>query len=365
MKDKYSGVDYQAEIRKMKYKTNNEITQEYKDFASDPDMAPMLERFFAHVFVDSDLDNNFDYDFVEYMYSIIEYYNNVGQANSGNNTTQTAYPYTNENLKELFRNIDVKGKRVLTVGSSADQALNSVLHGASEVDLIDANIFTPFMLNIKIAAIRNLSREEFSHFSSNIPQNLSKYYAKFSHDLEPKYQNFFDSIILYGFAEKLDKFIGFTFCSSLREENSIFYTNDKDYYDLQEKLRNNDCKINFIFSALEDFATNTSGKYDLILLSNIVDYYSLRRPNKLRPLKDFFYSVEKLYTNRLNDNGLIQLTSRDWSAEGTTEMKPVYDFINEMGAIPIVIENSGMNHQETYNFPSLMMKKVSESESQV
>ena len=105
-------------------------------------------------------------------------------------------------------------------------------------------------------------------------------------------------------------------------------------------------------------------RYDLILLSNIIDYYSLKNPNKYRTLDGFFKAVEDLYNERLNDNGMIQITSRDYSVDSDMCMGRVYDFINLIGATPVVINNSGMNDRDGYNYPSLMIKKVNESQNQ-
>ena len=53
-----------------------------------------------------------------------------------------AYTFTNENLDKIFKIMNVKGKKVLTVGSSGDQALYAIGKGAKKVTIIDANPMT-------------------------------------------------------------------------------------------------------------------------------------------------------------------------------------------------------------------------------
>ena len=72
-----------------------------------------------------------------------------------NYTLDKAFAISNEKLDEVFKHIDLKGKSVLTVGSSGDQALNCILNGSKDITIIDANIFTAFLIS-------NLSDNEFS-----------------------------------------------------------------------------------------------------------------------------------------------------------------------------------------------------------
>ena len=52
------------------------------------------------------------------------------------------YLYTNEHLNTFLKKINVKDKRVLTVGRSGDQILYSLLNGAREVVCFDICPFT-------------------------------------------------------------------------------------------------------------------------------------------------------------------------------------------------------------------------------
>ena len=51
------------------------------------------------------------------------------------------YPFTTENLNGYMNKLDFKNKKVLTVGSSADQILNVFLLGCKDITLLDINPF--------------------------------------------------------------------------------------------------------------------------------------------------------------------------------------------------------------------------------
>ena len=50
---------------------------------------------------------------------------------------QKVYPFTTEDISGYLTQIDVENKKVLTVGSSGDQALNSLLLGAKSATAVD------------------------------------------------------------------------------------------------------------------------------------------------------------------------------------------------------------------------------------
>jgi hypothetical protein len=61
-------------------------------------------------------------------------------------------------------------------------------------------------------------------------------------------------------------------------------------------------KISFVISELSEFSKNVKGKFDLILLSNIYDYYNYVSLGKLK----FKYIVKNLYKNYLANGGILQ-----------------------------------------------------------
>jgi len=221
---------------------------------------------------------------------------------SNNHTLDNAYLFSNEQMKDIFKHINVKNKSVLTVGSSGDQAINALYYGASDVTIIDANLYTKYMTQYKIAAIKNLSFEEFRQYFVTLERPFAKeVYQKLFHDLDPDCQAFWGTIFLnesdddfnfeiyHNLAERCD-----CFCDEIA---SSFYTNPICYKRLQEQLRKSLPEITFLTAEFSDFPTIAKRKYDLILLSNVFRY-----------TEDRFRDVtESLYQNNLNEGGKIQL----------------------------------------------------------
>lgn len=275
-----------------------EKVQDFEAVHKDKDFSTALEYFYAK-------SEDFKWD-DKVMADLARYYDAVVYGQSQNSTTQKVYPFTNENLFELFRNLDVKGKRVATVGSSGDQTINAIFAGAKEIDLIDMNILTEPFVELKIAAIKNLTHKQFLEFGSVVANysadKFSRFYAKISHSLSGKAKDFWDNLVLNGddkyFYHFTHNYIG----------HEALYRSAYTYNQLQDKLNENDYKINYIFGELEDFPKKLKGKYDLILLSNIIDYFYGVGGGKSRQV--FLETVEELFKNNLANEGLIQVSSR-------------------------------------------------------
>ena len=56
-----------------------------------------------------------------------------------NNLFQEVYPFTTEMISGYFKDLDFKDKKVMTLGSSSDQAFNALLLGAKKIVVYDIN----------------------------------------------------------------------------------------------------------------------------------------------------------------------------------------------------------------------------------
>ena len=74
-----------------------------------------------------------------------------------NSATNKVYRTSNELLDSIFKNFDINGKNVLTVGSSGDQIFYSLLSGAKKVRFVDADIYAVPFIEYKKALIKNLT----------------------------------------------------------------------------------------------------------------------------------------------------------------------------------------------------------------
>ena len=90
--------------------------------------------------------------------------------------TSFVYKKTNERLQDIPDILENK-KRVLCVIGSGDQLLNILLSKPDKVDAFDISVFPRYFLELKIAAIKTLSREEYiSFFIDDIDYRKEDYY---------------------------------------------------------------------------------------------------------------------------------------------------------------------------------------------
>ena len=179
------------------------------------------------------------------------------------------YLFTNENIPGYLSHLgDITDAHVLSVGASGDQAFECLLAGASYVDTFDININQKNVIELKTHMIRHLPYEQFLefffgtyHFFS--PKILDSIRDKFSDDLKDflsMYESRGNKMFWYqdGVSPGFDIF-------------KISYLQNPDkYYELREKLPE---KINFTNCDIRDISTKFTQKYDVILLSNIADYF--------------------------------------------------------------------------------------------
>ena len=64
------------------------------------------------------------------------------------------YMFTNENIKEITKKLNLSNKNILTVCSSGDQYFNFLLEKNTDVAVYDINIISKYILFLKEAAIR-------------------------------------------------------------------------------------------------------------------------------------------------------------------------------------------------------------------
>ena len=256
---------------------------------------------------------NTDYDFVGEKFFNPELYKN-----ENNYTLNKAFAISNEMLPKVFENLKLKNKKVLTVGSSGDQALNAILNGCQNVSIIDANIFTEPFVEYKLALIKTFDFKTFNDLFIKPRAFDWKVYAKISHHLSPKTKQFWDTLMLdltsnaqWGeFTEKdiTSKMLNIDHT----DRHSAFYKDENVYKLLQTILNNKSTKISFINAEFKQFPNMLKNKYDLIYLSNIYDYY---KKNK----DEFIAVVDLLHKNNLNNGGSIYV---NYDFDGHTKVTP-------------------------------------------
>lgn len=185
------------------------------------------------------------------------------------------YPFTSENIAGYMKDLDLTGKKVITVTGSTDHILNAVLQGATEITTFDVNPKTEPYMDLKISAVRNLFYEDFIKlllFENNM--NLD-YNIISSLDMSKKSKAFW--------LEQLSKFNdngielrkSSLFNTKYFNPDSKLWQNlylEKSKYDLL-KQRLNGVNITFVNASLKDLKIEEN--FDYMFLSNISDYLNL------------------------------------------------------------------------------------------
>jgi len=182
-------------------------------------------------------------------------------------------PYIFSNEGDFYSYLNLKGKNVITVGSSIDQALYCKLYGANNVTLFDLNPFVPYNADLKSAAIQCLDRSQtkrlfsikptrsldFGEVVTTLSSKMSEESTLFWQELGKEFKH---KQIIKG----LYKNYGSRYPS--------FLQNDRDYLMLRHALKNSP-DISFISSSFHDLTRHLSSdaKFDVALISNVLDYY--------------------------------------------------------------------------------------------
>lgn len=96
------------------------------------------------------------------------------------NEFSTVYTFSTENLKGYIDKLSVNEKEILTVTGSGDQMINLALAGAKRVDNFDVNQNTVFFTELKVAALKTLSYDEFlTYFTTSASEEI-KYLGLFA-----------------------------------------------------------------------------------------------------------------------------------------------------------------------------------------
>ena len=202
---------------------------------------------------------------------------------------QRVYFQANENIDDYLKLTDYSTKETaLCVAGSGDQAFSLISKGIRKVELFDINKLTEYMIiGLKKAIILKYDYSKYFKIMYmfidskinfreiyNIINGLIPY-------MEEKYQNFWLEIINYykmlqlkeNTNYNLIKMLSLTNVEQLIKNNASYLNSKEDY----ELLRSNldKCLISFKYANALNLKNEFKDKYDLILLSNILDYFHI------------------------------------------------------------------------------------------
>lgn len=217
---------------------------------------------------------------------------------------EPSYMWTNEKMS-LYPKDNYKGKNVLTVTSSADHILSAVLNGADNIDAFDINLYSKYISALKIAMIRKYDYDGFSNFINSFNKT-----GRF--DLNCKKTNFIYEVEKYLTKDEMNFWVCYQrliFQKKINFDDIIYLSGDfrnnlyyerKIYEDLKEKLKN--VNINYFDSDISDIKKHTNKTYDVIFLSNILEYVI---PSNTKVSIDRYNKLIKTLDSILNIGGVL------------------------------------------------------------
>lgn len=199
------------------------------------------------------------------------------------------YAKSNEDLKSLFKNFSVKDKNVLSVLASGDQVFAAYYLGAKSVDTFDLNYLTEYyyylrkwLMEYKGELYPDLDRVmEDSTWISELLELVNCFGVK--EEMAYKYWSLYTEQAVGRIGASIFKF------SWVEYDNVV-----NDVLQMRELLRNKE--LNFTQENISE-TIDKSKKYDVIILSNILEYFSFDI-GRLKRVRDNLFDI-------LEDDGQI------------------------------------------------------------
>ncbi len=237
------------------------------------------------------------------------------------------YAFATENIRGYLSKMPIKGKKILTVTASGDHLINLALAGATTVHNFDINRNVYFMTQLKLAALKTLSYEEYLLFFTACKDSREEYYGlvpiQKKIDENPQVldyktylrirENLKEDCALYW--DMLYEEYHFNGVSLMKSGiirgvdrtsavfNNLYLQNEKNYNQARECIDKVDTKY-FAMDVLE--LHKLEDTYDSIILSNIYEYVTDEWYGGISENAFTQYVTEELSKN-LNPGGVISI----------------------------------------------------------
>lgn len=276
------------------------------------------------------------------------------------------YPFSNENIKELFSYFDFKDKECLSVLASSDQVLDMFLRGAKQITAFDLNSLTLYYFYLKKAFIASgLSYKDFLNFFCyqdykdgtnklafdskvfekiciNLPENSYKFWTELFSEYEG--QHIRRPIAIFSPDEKNIEVL----------KKTVAYLDKNNYCKLKDII--DDVDIDFIPSDIKALPALLKKTYDIMYFSNIIQYVDSifkddinisEEQNQMQKMNKFKYLIEYL-SEYLNENSYMLI--------GYIFLPHVND--KKTSVFNNKIRNEVFNSQEYYNLYIKAMSSI-------
>lgn len=195
------------------------------------------------------------------------------------------YPFTNEDLKEVLELIEFRNiTNALTVLASGDQTFNLICNGVLDIETFDINYLTEyFVLGLKRAMILKYSYEEFKSMyarilSSDDLDEIAEIINGLIPFMDDIYKTFWKEINDFNYSYQKENNTSLSLIKMLtREPNNLGFIVVNPYLECSDsynRFKSNLMRSNITFKWANgvNIASSFRSKYDLIMLSNILDY---------------------------------------------------------------------------------------------
>ncbi len=225
------------------------------------------------------------------------------------------YQNTTENIKIYMPFLDGDYKKALLPTSSGDHQIEAILDGINEITCYDLNRLSRYFTELKFAAIKNLTIEEFIYFmyEDMLNKNIFDFFkTSLNEDIKIFWEELYRNCDIENIQNCLFRYLGMNIGNSTIKgvnfskycvNNFTRYLKKSNYQLIQEGLEK--ANIQYIESNVLDLPKILKEKYDLINLSNIYEFIN----NGIfgNGASDFTNVVKHL-DSYLNDNGKILIT---------------------------------------------------------
>ena len=182
------------------------------------------------------------------------------------------YLFTTENIAGYMKDLNLHNKKVITVTGSGDHVINAVLKGARKITTFDVNPLTKYYLDLKLAAIKDLSLDEFKELLLYENKNSFAYEVIKKLDMNKESKKFWlDNLEKFnqsGLLLRKSTLFNTKYFDASRKIKENLYLNEENYAIVKDNLK--DVDIEFIEKNIKDLELNE--EYDYMFLSNISDY---------------------------------------------------------------------------------------------
>lgn len=237
------------------------------------------------------------------------------------------YVFSTENLKGYIRKLKVKDKTVLTVTSSGDQLINLAFAGATCVHNFDINKNAYYMTQLKLAALKVLSYQEYLKFFTDSESRKTKYisFVPIEKKIKENHQ-VFDYKVYLSIRPSLKEdcalywdmlYEDFQFNGSYLNDsglligrdkktvvsNNLYLKDSKNYEEARKKIE----EIEIKFFSLDMLNIHTLPyKYDIVILSSVYEYLTGKWYHVISD-EEFREYVTNGIENILKEKGIVVL----------------------------------------------------------